>query len=150
MLSNDLFADAVVFRQSLWLISCSDISSVAINLHLISCHTNKWPLQMGHCVSWVVLCSLPQHVLWKERNTQGGSARERERDRGGVENRYRKSIRKSPLSFISSVIVKCDKLAPSYLKPLARPNGSSCGERGNEMGFTTELTFGAAILPTTS
>lgn len=148
----DLFADTVVFRQSLWLISCSDISSVAINLHLISCHTNKWPLQMGHCVSWVPLCSVKALVQSRgtfcgKRGIHGEGARE---GVGWAENRYRKSIHKSPLTFVFSVIVDCDKLALSYLKPPIGQMVRPAGRGENEMGFTTELILGAAILPTTS
>lgn len=92
--------------------------------------------------------SKPQHVLWKKRKTQGG--REGAQEREGAENRYRKSIRKSLLSFVSSVIVDCDKLAPSYLKPPIGQMVCPAGRGGNEMGFTTELILGDAILPTTS
>lgn len=67
----------------------------------------------------------------------------------GVETRYGKSIRKSPLSFVYSVIVDCDKLALSYLKPPIGQMVRPAGRGENEMGFTTELILGAAILPPT-
>lgn len=51
-------------------------------------------------------------------------------------------------SFLS-VIADCDKLASSYLKPSIGQMVRSVGRGGNEMGFTTELILGAAILTTT-
>lgn len=95
--------------------------------------------------------SKPQHVLLeKKRNTRGKREGVRVRESEGAENRYRRSIRKSPLSFISSVIIDCDKLAPSYLKPGIGQMVGPAGRGGNEMGFTMELILGVAILPTTN
>lgn len=117
----DLFADSVVFRQSLWLISRSDSAGVAINLQLISCPTNKWPPQRGHCVPWVPRCITKMLVercrffVEKKGNTErvrgsvGGGIR-------GAENRLRKTIHKSLLSSVSAVTVVCDKPALPYLK----------------------------------
>lgn len=106
---------------------------------------------MGHCVSRVPLCSVralvQSHSTFcggRKRNTQEASAKEREK-KEWAENRYRELL-KSPLSFVSSVIVDCDKQALSYLKPPIGQMVRPAERGGKEMGFTTELILGAAIL----
>lgn len=82
------------------------LSTVAINLHLFPCHTNKQPLQLGHCLSYPTLvqstCSKGQHILSRI---------------GNGKKKHEKRILKSPRLFVSSVIIDCDKVALSYLKP---------------------------------
>lgn len=55
--------------------------------------------------------SKPQHVLWDQKN------REIERGEAGGVTGTGRVFENPPLLFVSSVIVDCDKLGLSYLKP---------------------------------
>lgn len=80
-----------------------------------------------------------------EKGIHRKQARKRERRRSG-QRTGTESMLKSPLSFVSSVIVDCDKQALSYLKPPIGQMVRPAERGGKEMGFTTELILGAAIL----
>lgn len=136
----DLFADTVVFRQSLLTnLQLRYISSVAINLHLVLCRTNKLPLQMGLC-----LHSAEEKVEYTD------SERERDGKRGGElgGGQVKKWYSQIP-TVVHFFGYRCgDKLALSYLKTPMGPNVSSRGEKGGIKWVSPQkLILGAGYSP---
>lgn len=79
--------------------------------------------------------SKPQRVVCSRRNTQ------REEGARGVQGT---GIHKSLLSFVSSVIADCDKLALSYLKPSMGQTLRPAGRGRKWNGFHHRVDFGGS------